>query len=60
MKTDETICKPRLSEGTPPPLPPHYFSNFFMTPLFVQTLKTRTPLSPTPLILGGGNYEAPS
>ena len=39
-----------------PPLStkPLFLSNFFMTPFFVRTSKTRTP----PLILGGGgNYD---
>ena len=43
-----------LSKRTHPPLStnPLFLSNFFMTPLFVQISKTRSPL-----ILGGGNYE---
>ena len=49
---------PPLSKRTPPfQLTPHplFLSNFFMTPVFVQILKTRT--HPAPLILrGGGNY----
>ena len=39
-KTDETVWKP------PPPLSkrtPLFLSSFFMTPLFVQILKTRNP-----------------
>ena len=43
---------PPLSKRTPLSTNPLFLSNFFMTPLFVQVLKVRTPL-----ILGGGNYE---
>ena len=52
-KTYETIWKPPpLSKRTPPfQLNPLFLSNFFMTSLFVQILKTRNP---SPLILGGG------
>ena len=40
----------RPSKRTPPfQLTPLFLSNFFMTPLFVQILKTRAP----PLILEG-------
>ena len=46
-KTDETIWEAPLSKRPPPPL---FLSNFFMTTLFVQILKTRTS---SPLILGG-------
>ena len=44
-KTDETTWKPPFSTN------PLFLSSFFMTPLFVQILKTRNP----PLTLGG-NY----
>ena len=40
-KTDETIWKAPLSKRTSPSTNPPYLSKFFMTPLFVQILKTR-------------------
>ena len=62
-KIDETIWKPPLSKRTPPPfqLTPLFLRRIFMTPLFGQFSKTRTPppSPPHPLILGegGGNCE---
>ena len=52
LKTDKIIWKfPPLSKRIPSLLNSSLFlSNFFMTPLFVQILKTSDPL-----ILGGGN-----
>ena len=43
-KTDEIVWKPPLSKRPPPfQLTSVFLSIFFMTPLFVQILKTRTP-----------------
>ena len=44
---------PPLSNRTPLSTNPLFLSNFFMTPLFVQISKTRTP----PTFRGGGNYD---
>ena len=52
-KTDETVWTP-----PPPPIStnPLFLSNFFMTPFFVQILKTRN--RPLNFRGGGGNYGA--
>ena len=59
MKTSFSAGKLMKEFGTPPPFlkeppPPFplFLSNFSMTPLFVQILKTRNP----PNFRGGGNY----
>ena len=49
-----TIWKPRFLREPPPhpfQLIPLFLRNFFMTPLFIQISKMRTPP------LGGGNYD---
>ena len=46
---------PPLSKRTPPfQLTPLFLSNFFMTPLFVQISKTKTPPSLPPNFRGEG------
>ena len=48
-KTDKTIWKPPFLRVPPFQLTPIFLSNFFMTPLFVEISKTRTPLPPPPV-----------
>ena len=62
MKTYFSAGKLMKQFGNPPFLKeppfstnPLFLSNFFMTPLFAQILKTRTPN----FRRGGGNYVSP-
>ena len=58
MKTCFSAGKLMKQFGPPPlQLTPLFLSNFFMIPLFVQILKTRTPPPKKNFFFGGGGGE---